>query len=466
MEKLNKKELSKPGAQERRGELKENEKRVLENVRGVVGWLDQYREKLYGLDKNTADRNSELAGYFSDFDKEFLRFDRPAEKTEIVNEARKSEIVFLGDYHNLRKSQEVAAEIFAEVASSSPNRPVLAVEFVASKDQKILDDFLGGRTEEEVFLKKTHFLGWDNAEHWQGYRKLLEAAKKLGAKVYGVRPAGKKQPRTQKEKDEFWAASLADISQKNPKSRLFVHVGDMHLASTHLPESLSEIESLKNKRAVRVFQNLPQMYFSALRKYQNFQIPRALKIKNGAYNLFTAPAITKAISDIEYLQQFHGGGIEDEDILSEGLGLEIAKRIRDFLGIKGDFKDEPFPVFYYEEEGENFLQSLKNKIPSEKFEEYAKTLEQKGAVFVPVLRQNGEIVFSNTIIVKSFRLKRIIEELARYVASSEDSGQVPYPIQYFCSKLFIPERRPESKEEEKGEKIFTDFLNGKQPSLP
>jgi len=66
MEKLNKKELSKPGAQERRGELRKNEKRVLENVRGVVGWLDQYREKLYGLDENTTDKNTELVGYFSD----------------------------------------------------------------------------------------------------------------------------------------------------------------------------------------------------------------------------------------------------------------------------------------------------------------------------------------------------------------------------------------------------------------
>ncbi len=459
MEKHDKTELSKPKVQERRGELKENEERVLENVQGVVDWLDRYREELYGLEKNTTNKNAELAGYFSDFDEEFSKFERPAEESEIVNEARKSEIVFLGDYHNLRKSQEVSAEIFTEIASSSPNQPVLVVEFVASKDQKILDDFLAGQMEEEVFLKKVHFLGWDNTEHWPGYQKLLGAAKKFSAKVYGIRPAGKKQFRNQKEKDDSWAASLADIAQKNPKSRLFVHVGDVHLASAHLPGSLSEVDLLKNKRSVRVFQNLPQIYFSALRKYQDFQIPRALKVKNGVYNIFTAPIITKVVSDIENLEFLER---ETElEVWSDGLGREVVKRLCRILGIKepAEGEEDPgyipessvagFPVFYFGKESNSLEKRLSEKSLA--------TLKEKGCVYD----------FSqNAVLIRRFRLKRVVEELAKFaVGPKGEKGDIS-ALQYFCSKLFVPERRPENTTEQRGEKIFVDFLNGKQPTFP
>ncbi len=460
--------------QERTGELRENEKKVLENLRETIKWFEDYEATSFGLDENIADKNLELVKYLKDFREEFANFEEPSEAQKVETEAKKSDIVFLGDHHNLRRNQEFSAEFIEKVAQSQPSQAVLALEFISPKYQETIEEFMSGQIDEELFLRKVHFSEWGNLEHWPGYKKMLETAQKFGIKVYGIRFVAENDE--QDLEDKFFAEKLVAISEKHPQAKLFVHIGNAHLASGHLPKVLSQIDQFRNKKSVAILQNIRPLYFSALERYKNFQIPKVLKVKDGTYNFITAPLITEVISDIENLKQFMGQTEGEEDVWADVMGTEIVTRLRKMIGVSTDekvvdSKDYPpsifFPSFYSEADSKILLKQLKEKLPTDVYEQYLKTLEEKGCVYIPRVGKNSKSTrLKNCLIVKRFRLKRIIEELAKFVIDAKGEKGDISALQYFCSKLFIPERQPENTTEEKGEKLFIDFLNGKQPPLP
>ncbi|MBI2057685.1 MAG: ChaN family lipoprotein [Candidatus Yanofskybacteria bacterium] len=471
-EKTNAIEKPKTKPQERVGELKANEKKILDNLLETIKWFENYEATCFGLDENVADKDPELEKYLKDFYKEFRNFEQPAEAQKVEAEARNSDIVFLGDRHNLRRNQEFSAEFIERAAQPQSGQAVLALEFISPKHQKAIEEFMSGQIDEELFLKRSHFLEWGDMEHWPGYKKILETAKKLGIKVYGIKFQA--ESGEQDLEDKFFAEKIAAIAEKHPQAKLFVHIGDAHLSGNHLPKALSQIDRFRNKKSTTVLQNIRPLYFSALRRYENFQIPKILKIKSRTYNFITAPLITEIVSDIENLKQFAGKTEGEIDIWSDVMGAEIVAGIRRILGIKITEKVEGlnlppsdfYPSFYSEEEFETLLEKSPKSLPKEIREQYTKTLEEKGCVYIPKVESRGKIISSNSLIIKRFRLKRIIEELAKFVIDPKGEKGDISNLQYFCSKLFIPERRPEGKKEEAGEKVFLDFLAGKQPALP
>ncbi|MBI2676736.1 MAG: ChaN family lipoprotein [Candidatus Yanofskybacteria bacterium] len=463
-EKTNIAEKTKTKPQERVGELRENEKKILDNLLEITKWFEDYEATCFGLDKNVADKNPKLEKYLKDFYKEFRNFEQPAEAQKVEAEARNSDIVFLGDRHNLRKNQEFSAEFIEKVVKPQSGQAVLALEFISPKHQKAVEEFMSDKIDEESFLKRSHFLEWSDLEHWPGYKKILETAKKLGIKIYGIKFQA--ESGEQDLEDKFFVEKIAAIAEKHPQAKLFVHIGDAHLAGSHLPKALSQIDRFRNKKSTTVLQNIRPLYFSALERYENFRIPKVLKIKGGTYNFFTAPLITEVVSDIENLKQFAGETEGEIDIWSDVLGVEIVSRLRKITGIgtderivdSKDLSPSLFsPSFYLEQDSEVVAKQLKEEAPAGAYSRYLKTLEEKGCAYVP---------FSNSLVIRKFRLKRIIEELAKFVIDPKGEKGDISSLQYFCSKLFIPERRPEDEKEEVGEKVFLDFLAGKQPSLP
>lgn len=474
VEKAKIKEGSRPKYKERTGELTENEKLVLDNLRGTAKWLENYEATCFGIDENVVDKNPKLAEYLKEFQREFSSFEGPSEAQEVEAEAKKADIVFLGDHHNLRRNQEFSAKFIEKALEAESGEKVLVLEFIFPKYQKALEEFVSGETDEETFLKKSYFLEWTDADHWPGYRKILETARKSGIKVYGIRFNAKNA--TRDLGDKFFAEKLAGISKEHPQAKLFVHIGNAHLADGHLPKILSQTEQFQNKKRVVILQNIRPLYFSALERYENFEMPKVLKVKDGVYNFITAPLLTEVVSDIENLKQFTGVTEGEEDVWADVLGAEIVSQLRKMTGIGvddrvADSKDYPpsffFPSFYSENESAALLKQAKEELSSAIYAERLKTLDEKGCVYLAIPRTDRD--FSNpahTIVIRKFRLKRIIEELAKFVIDPKGERGDISALQYFCSKLFIPERQPENPKEKAGEKMFKDFLKGKMPALP
>ncbi len=387
--------------------MTENEKKVLANVMGLAQWLEDYEEKNFGVSGDLTGENRDLAEYFFDFHREFDNFERAAEEAELLAEIKKSSVIFLGDFHNLRQSQKVAAELLEKIASQDSSSKTLAVEFVSSGNQRSLDQYQSGKLSEKLFLKKVHFKDWNDLHHWEGYKKVLAVAKKKGLKVFGIRICQKGLSQT--ERDQLLAQELRVVSGLSPTDKLIVQIGDAHLAPNHLPEKMRKLPEFEDKRMTWVIiENLSQVYFSALCRCDNFHLSPILKIKEGVYQVQPAPLLTQLLSNIEYLK-YASGDDEAENIWVEGdLILEIFRRWAELS--KLTFDPNRLPDFH--------------------------------------------------IVVKTFRLKKVLEELARAVFGGSES------FLYFCSKFFIPERQPENETEQAGEKMFLDFLKGKKPVIP
>lgn len=441
----------KPAYQERREEMTENEKKVLENLRGMVDWFNSYKAKKFKVGSDTVSRtNANLKNYISEFRKEFDHFESEADEREILLDAEKADMVFLGDYHNLLKTQKFTADFIEKLASSS-NRPnVLAVEFADPKKQRFLNAYLAGRIGEKTFLKKINFADWGDPEHWAGYKRLLELAKKYSMPAYGIKvqPSG-----MQEKRDEAFAQIIFQIVQANPDAKLLVNIGDAHLASGHLPAKISGISDLRSKKLLTVLQNIEPLYFAALEKYQDFRIPKVLKVKNGLYNISTAPILTRLISDVENLNYLWS---ERQDTFPSELWPEVVSRLRKILGRSQPAESGEIPKIFFGSRANSVWRRLVKSLPEKETQGYQKILDEKGCVYLPLTEKRRSNA-AGVIIVRRFRLKKVLEELAKFTFWPEQKGE---DFLYFCSKFFIPERQPENEAERAGEKIFQNWLAG------
>ncbi len=458
--------------QERTKPLTENEQCILNNLTETAAW---FNKSLKEIDNRRA--SPDLAKYLREFESVPPIIERPVEEKEIIESAINSDLVFLGDYHHLSKSQDFVAKTIEKIAQAPARPSILAIEFVEclKSGQKALDDYMSGKIGEEEFLKRIKFKSWDNPEHWPAYRHILESAKRSGVKVYGLNTNRKEKSLVRT--DEILAENLRGVANKNPDSRIMVHVGEDHLSEDHLPRELSLLDEFNQKKSTTIFQNLSPVYFDALRKYKDFHIPKSFKLKSQGhpvYNLITAPLITELVANMEYLQ-LNEGYADQVEFLTADTSYALVERIVNVLGLKRreDKYDSVPPAYSSESEVERELQNFK-KVRA--FRPYFKILNQKGSVYMPGSKDGKH---SPVLIIRRFRLKKVLEELAKFISNPEkkveDFAQLLpteqkklQAFQYLCSKVFIPERNPssESEEEEAGEKMFKDFLAGKKIEAP
>ena len=460
--------------QERNESLTKNERHVLDN-------LTRPAARFNGDLKDLNDRRlvPDSAKYIRAFEGEPKQIEGAVKEAEVLEAIIKSDLVFLGDYHNLSKSQNFVAETIEKMSRASTKPSVLAIEFVehSKAGQKALDDFMSGEIGEEEFLKKIKFKKWSNPEHWPAYKHILDSAKGSGVRVYGINTDRKEK--TLSETDEKIAGNLQNIAQQNPGSRILVHIGESHLSEDHLPRQLATLDEFKQKKPLTIFQNLPSVYFNALKKYKKFHIPKSFKIKsqNPTYNLITAPLITRLVADIEYLQLGEDRSEYDEaqiDFLTTDTSYELVRRIVNTLKLKRreDKYDMVPSVFSAEFEIEKKLEFFRKSKLAEIFKPYFEILNQKGSVYIPGSK-DGRCRIDAALIIKRFRLKKVLEELAKFIANPdkkvEDFAKLS-PVeqkrlrsfQYLCSKVFIPERTPSNEEEGEGERMFENFLAGEK----
>lgn len=476
-EKPREKPREEPAAfQERTEPLTPNERLILENLTKVIKWFDALTKELHD-----SEAGPDLAHYARQFENGLAAIERPAQETEIVASAANADIVFLGDYHYLSKSQDFAAETIEKIAQASPRSSVLAVEFVEHTEsgQRALDEYMSGKIGEEEFLKRIKFESWGMREHWPAYRHILESAQKWGVKVYGINTNRKEKNLART--DKMLAENIKHIAVQNPDSIMMIHIGEDHVSEDHLPREMSSLDAFGEKKYMAVLQNLSSVYFAALKKYKDFYIPPSVKLHSRSYPVYhvmTAPLLTKLVANIEYLQskerpRSKEGDDEPVEFLSTDAVYMLAKSMADVVGLK-QRKDEYVmvpPTYSSEFEIRRQLYNLRKR-PI--FEPYIKILEEKGSVYVPGSKDGKH---SPALIIQRFRLKRFLEELATFALNPDGTveefarlspaqREKLQVFQYVCSKIFIPERTAADETEKKGDGIFGKFLAGKQIEIP
>src|SRR4030095_6821036 len=75
--------------------------------------------------------------YIHEFSQEFDTFDRTSTPQDVLDEAAKADLIWIGDYHALAKTQLYVVELLKHISQHKEN-VALAVEPVFARNQQIL----------------------------------------------------------------------------------------------------------------------------------------------------------------------------------------------------------------------------------------------------------------------------------------------------------------------------------------
>src|SRR5207244_4520500 len=116
---------------------------------------------------------------------------------------------------------------------SSIRKIIFATELVYSDQQAILDLFMAGEIGDTEFLKSVNYsetFGFN----WANYKPIFDFARARKIPVIAIDHRG--PPRqTLYERDRRAARIICNVTLEHPETLIWVMIGDLHLAQTHLP---------------------------------------------------------------------------------------------------------------------------------------------------------------------------------------------------------------------------------------
>ncbi len=210
----------------------------------------------------TGGRPPALERYYREYMREFRRHYAVASYGDLHQAMLDSDLFFVGDYHTLRQSQELACRLLERSARDA--RPlVLALEMVLREHQEHVDAYMRGEIDDRTFLQRIDYRRTWNFD-WTNYKPLFETARKLGVRVVGINHPRKNGRTHLRARDDAIAESIVDVVQDHPDARVMVLIGDLHLASKHLPRALERKLGARGtpRSTLIVYQNSDALYWT------------------------------------------------------------------------------------------------------------------------------------------------------------------------------------------------------------
>jgi hypothetical protein len=197
--------------------------------------------------------------YLSDFAGAFKKYERVLSADELAARILAADVVLVGDYHALPASQRFATHLLRQLAVAG-KPPVLALEAVFARDQRVLDSWMQGQISPEEVRQRIRFdveWGFD----WEPLEELLMTARESSAGFYGIDCRPRHDLRTISIRDRHAACKLAEIRERHPNSPVLTLFGESHLVPDHLPRFLREARP--DDRILTVLQNVDSLYWLA-----------------------------------------------------------------------------------------------------------------------------------------------------------------------------------------------------------
>ncbi|MBI3556751.1 MAG: ChaN family lipoprotein [Deltaproteobacteria bacterium] len=243
-------------------------------------------------------QSRDIRRYYEAYKREFRGQVRHSSKEELLKHCLKSDVIFLGDYHTFEQSQKAALRLLRELVATD-SAIVLGFELVPAQYQNALDEFMAGGLDEEDFLSRINYKNnWGFA--WEHFKPLFDFARQHGLKILGLNFDSDRLA----TRDAHAAAVIANFTSENPKRRLFVLYGDLHLARGHIPKFLKiELRKLGVKRKIlTIFQNSESLYWK-LAESRLAHTPEVLALGGGRFCIMNAAPWVKLQSYLEWTEK-------------------------------------------------------------------------------------------------------------------------------------------------------------------
>lgn len=196
--------------------------------------------------------------YLREFNQAFAKYESALTSEEVTARLADADIVLVGDYHALPKSQQFAAQLVENLAQSGP--VVLGVEAILSRDQRIVDAWWKREIEEAELRRRLRF-DRDWGYEWAPFYELLVAAREHCQAIYGLDCMPREDLRRIRSRDRHAVAKIREMRERHPVSTLVVHFGESHMAPEHLPGLLRD--AMPEERLLTILQNVDRLYWKA-----------------------------------------------------------------------------------------------------------------------------------------------------------------------------------------------------------
>ena len=252
--------------------------------------VEELKENIYDT---VGRREPALDRYYREYQGEFKQgFERVSSRDEIIQRLMRTDIAYFGDYHTLRSSQTAVLDLL-QGAAERGRKVVLALEMLHAADKNHAHDFIEGDIDEETFKWR---IKWDQnwGFPWRSYKRLFDFSRRYEAPLFGVNINADYAEGGLLYRDRFAADLVSALTHLYPERLIAVVYGDLHLATTHLPQEVdNRLEIYKAKRrSLRVYQNSETVYWQLVSQRLEHVVDY-VKLKRDAYVVMNATPLVK-----------------------------------------------------------------------------------------------------------------------------------------------------------------------------
>ncbi len=373
------------------------------------------KRDIFGIDKTFKSR------YIKQFRLEFSGYERVATIDEVLERARACNILYFGDYHPLRESQDLLLLLMRELASGGRD-VVLALEMLYTQQQVFLDQWMKGKISEEEFLESIEYTSeWGFS--WESYSRIFELAKDPFIPIFGIDSEPRDHLKYIRMRDSMIAQRICTIRKFFPEHLVLVAIGESHLASGHLPSEVGK-RCGEEPASMTIVQNIDEIYWRLLEKGKDDV--GAVKVDKGRYCIFTTSPVNKYQAYKDTIDTW----IDGEEGKDNSLAFEnIVNNILYFLlgdkenllvtsngGLKGPIVDA-YPEIQCRKTYKSFSSYLRSlKIDNRGLMAGLESLRSFGVEYMPS---------SNSFLVLKYSFAGMAREAARFVvhAMRDDIGR-------------------------------------------
>ncbi len=303
------------------------------------------QKKLWRWNKDLIDhsilvREPGFESYERAYRRTVRNYECTVDQDEMIKAVLKADIIYVGDYHTCNQSQRSFLRILKAVVKKDKNF-VIGMELLHTRHQRILDQYLSGRVCESTFLKRIRLQEHWVFDLWSNFKPLFDFCKYHKIKMLAI-DAAPPGSRVYK-RDRAAAKVVASFMAANPGQRMFVFIGDLHIAPPHLPQDLKE--ELKkydlNPSHLILYQNSEAIYWKLAEKGLDDSV-EVVRLPDGSFCRMHTPPVVSQRSYLNWLEH-EEGEIDYAD--AKYSFMEIVDRICDFLGIRLGKKRDNVEVF-------------------------------------------------------------------------------------------------------------------------
>lgn len=235
-------------------------------------------------------RNQDLEDYLIEQTESSKRKFKLTDIGTIKDSVTSSDITYIGDFHTFDQNIRNVLRIL-KVFSNDSNDCVIALEMIHANYQAFIDAYM------ERHLTDLEFLESINYHHswrfpWTHYKLIFDIAKKYKMKVIGINTEG-----TLFERDQFAATTLSNIKKLNPKGKLIVLYGELHITQNKIPKLFKELEPKTTYTIIH--QNLDEVYWQLI---DNGQEEGIVSFSDSEFCIISAPPWIKYESMIYWYE--------------------------------------------------------------------------------------------------------------------------------------------------------------------